>query len=171
MGKPYTSCQNSRVLHVTLSMADPLSIALGVIPLVGVACKTYAALYKKISTFSHYSNAVARFQKQLKLQRRVFENEIHLLLRLAIHDDATIRLMRADLDHENWADGELEQVLRDTLGENYQPCFDIIEDIDAGLAKLQKKLSFFDSELKKHQLKVSPLLEYSCALVRGSLLI
>jgi hypothetical protein len=136
-------------------MADPLSITLGVIPLVGVACKSYAAVHKKISVFSHYSSTVARFQKQLKLQRRIFENEIHLLLRLAIHDDATIKLMRTDLDNQKWADDELDQDLRNQLGENCQPCLDIIQEIAKGLDKLQEKLGAFD-ELKKHQLKVTP---------------
>jgi hypothetical protein len=141
-------------------MADPLSIAFGVIPLVGVACKSYATVHKKISTFAHYSNTVARFKKQLKLQRRVFENEVHLLLRSAIHDDATIRQMRADLDHENWSDDKLDQEFSDRLGENYQPCLDIVEAVDAGLEKLQQKLGTFDSELKKHRLKVFLFVEF-----------
>ncbi|KAK3988278.1 hypothetical protein QBC44DRAFT_105218 [Cladorrhinum sp. PSN332] len=146
-------------------MADPLSITLGVIPLVGVVCKSYAAVHKKFSTFSHYSSTVARFQKQLKLQRRIFENEIHLLLRLAIHDDFAIKLMRTDQNHENWADDELDQDLRDQLGDNCQPCLDIIQEVERGLTNLQEKLGVFD-QLKKHKLK-NEKLKHTVKRLRG----
>lgn len=107
------SCSSSQLLRVIQSTASfrwPIrSVTLGVFPLVCVACKSYAAVYEKLSTFSHYSRRVVHLQKQLKVQRRIFENEVYSLLLSAINNDATMVLMRKDPGHGNWADNPIDQ--------------------------------------------------------------
>ena len=133
-------------------MADPASLALGIIPLVGVAVKSYATVYKKLSTLIHYSATIKRYQKRFKFQRRIFENECHLLLRLAIPDDGAIGLMKADPDHSNWTDDSIDNDLKQHLGENYEPCLDIVRDIRKALDVIEEQLQSFDA-VGKYQLK------------------
>ncbi|KAM7194208.1 hypothetical protein V8F33_007354 [Rhypophila sp. PSN 637] len=132
-------------------MADPASLALGIIPLVGVAFKSYAAVYKKISTFVHCSTKLQRIHKRFKFQRRIFENECHLLLRFAIPDTATINSMKTNPDHENWSKKTIDDELKQQLGANYELCLEVVHDIGSALSWLQDQLRGFDA-LQRHQL-------------------
>jgi hypothetical protein len=134
-------------------MADPASIAVGVIPLVAVAFKSYTAVHSKFSTFVHCSNRVAQFQKRLKFQRRIFENEGHLLLRFAIDDEAVIASMKRNHSHEKWAESEVDEKLKQKLGDNYQDCLEIVQDTKKALDSIQEQLDAFN-EFIKYQRKV-----------------
>ncbi len=134
-------------------MADPVSITLGVIPLLGIAFKSYAAASKKISTFIHYSTTVARLQKKFRVQQRIFKNECHLLLQSALDDDA-IQAMTDNLDHRNWTNEEIDGNLRDHLGESYDCCLDIIHEIQTAVGNVEKQLDRFLNAIAKFQVKV-----------------
>ncbi|PVH71685.1 hypothetical protein DL98DRAFT_503310 [Cadophora sp. DSE1049] len=124
-------------------MADPASLALGVIPLVGVVIKSYKEVYSKLKTFRHCSSTVQRVQKKLKFQRRVFENECHLLLRFVLDDDSVVADMKSDSDHDNWKDKGLDRQMRERLSQNYKACLQIVEDIRSAIEGMAEELRCF----------------------------
>lgn len=134
-------------------MADPVSITLGVIPLIGAAIKSYTVVHKKFTTFVHYSSKLRRFQKRFKLYRRVFENECHLLLRFALDDEAVTDLMRADLAHKTWTDSSVDNSLKRQFGDNYESCIDTLQDICKAVDDIAEEFGSFDV-LAEQQLEV-----------------
>jgi hypothetical protein len=134
-------------------MADPISITIGVIPLVGIAIKSYSAVYSKLKIFRHYSAKVSRVQKKFKFQRRIFENECHLLLRFAIEDDDIIASMKTDPTHECWRKINLDEKLRSRLDENYESCAEIVKDIHKAVNDFEEELRCFEV-LESHRGKV-----------------
>lgn len=125
-------------------MADPVSVSLGVIPLIGITVKSFTVVYKKLSTFIDYSSTVKLCHKKLRRQRRMFENECHLLLRFAIDDDTNIGLMRVDTNHPDWANDSIDLKLRERLGANYETCLESVLDIQGAISEIQGHLNCFD---------------------------
>lgn len=76
----------------------------------------------------HYSEAVKRIWKSFKVQRRLFENECHILL-LFVLDGDKVRLMKHDSNHGGWGDDAVDAQLRDEIGESYECCLEVIQDI------------------------------------------
>jgi len=123
---------------------DPVSITLGVLPLVGGAIKSYKAVHKKLKIFRHYSREVRQVQKQLERQSHFFVNEIHLLLRQALEDERSIQLMIKHAHHPRWRSNALEAGMQAMLGEGYRVCQDVIEELGSTIESLQDALSCFD---------------------------
>jgi hypothetical protein len=135
-------------------MADPVSLVLGILPLVIEACKAYQTVYGKIKVFSHYSREVHRILKKVKLQRQLFVLETQLLLQLAdpeIEDLTT--LMKNGCD-QGWINADVEDKLRQSLKDNYNCCIDVIEDIKDTLESLRADLKSFDG-LAAHKNEVN----------------
>ena len=122
---------------------DPISITLGVLPLVGGAIKSYKAVHKKLKIFRHYSREVRQVQKQLERQSHFFVNEVHLLLRQIHEDELSIRAMLRDPQDSRWTSRGLEIRLRTMLGEGYEVGRDAIEEIRTTMESLQDGLSCF----------------------------
>ncbi|KAI2637899.1 hypothetical protein GGS26DRAFT_432189 [Hypomontagnella submonticulosa] len=135
---------------------DPVSITLGVVPLVGGAIGAYGMIQKKFTIFCHYSREVRRVRKRLDRQQHFFRNETHLLLRPAVDDEATLECMLDDANHANWPGKELERGLRDHLGKNYGACQEIIEEITETIDGLRAELQCFE-ELSSQRQKGEPL--------------
>lgn len=134
---------------------EPVSLALGVLPLLGGAIKAYKSAHKKFKVFRHYSREIARLRKHIDRQRQFFVNESHLLLRAAIDDEAIIESMLEDAEHARWRSKWLESRLREHLAKNYAVCQDIVIEIEAAMGDLQQELRCFD-ELALQRHKASP---------------
>lgn len=139
-GLPVKICTRQQTC---VDMADPISITLGVVPLVGLVIKSFAVLNKKLSTFMHYSSKVKRFQRRFRGQRRTFENECRILLSFAI-DDATILLMEKDPAHESWADDSIDDCLKTKFGDSYGTCLETVQDIRETVEDIEIQLGGFD---------------------------
>ncbi|RYP65227.1 hypothetical protein DL770_009054 [Monosporascus sp. CRB-9-2] len=132
-------------------MAELVLGSLGVVPLVGVAIKSYQSLSSKLKTFRHCSSTVMRVHKKLRVRRRVFENECHLLLRDCLNDDAAVQLMMEDLDHEAWRERRRDDDLRRLLKDNYDECTELVQDIVGVVHQLETGLGCFEVVKSKQQ--------------------
>jgi hypothetical protein len=126
---------------------EPVSLALGVLPVVGGAVKMCKVVRKKLKVFRHYSRELRRVQKRVGRQSQVFTNEVHLLLRPSLRDEDIVELMLKDENHPKWTSQELEDGMRRSLGDNYSSCREIIEEIGTTLAGLQSVFDCFDQIL------------------------
>lgn len=123
---------------------DPVSIVLGVLPLVGSAFKAFMLIYERFQIFKHFSRDLSRIHKLVERQCKFFQNEVHLLLRHAREGEARIRDMLQDAHHESWSSPKVESCLKKALGKNSGTCQDIMEDICSALTQLQEELHCFD---------------------------
>ncbi|KAF7553374.1 hypothetical protein G7Z17_g3656 [Cylindrodendrum hubeiense] len=122
---------------------DPVSLVLGIVPLLGGALKVYKSTYSKLKTFRHYSREVDRVRKHFDRQRQFFLNEIHLVLRLVLDDEALVQDMIDDGVHKKWKSLSLETAMVDCFGNNSQSLKEIIEDIGTIIDNVQKGLECF----------------------------
>ncbi|KAH8702245.1 hypothetical protein BGW36DRAFT_290100 [Talaromyces proteolyticus] len=126
-------------------MTDPVSLVLGITPLVVGAINVYSTIHAKFKTYRKYSREILRLNRQLEIQRRVFLNECHFLLRLVVTDERTIWAMLSNTRHDEWASRSIDQQWRRYLDENYDTCLKIVEEINEKLEELGVKFNHFDS--------------------------
>lgn len=120
---------------------DMAELALGIVPLIGVAIKSYKELLSVISTINHSSSVVNQFYRRLTIQYRIFNNECVLNLELLESlDDENIQDMIGDSGHANWKDATLESDMRKALGGSYVACAELVEDVHNSTKTLEKKL-------------------------------
>ena len=81
---------------------DPVSLTLGILPMVGNAVNVYKSVRAKFKIFCHYSAEVERIRKKFGAQRDYFLNEVELVLRLALQDQDVIKDMIKDPAHDQW---------------------------------------------------------------------
>ncbi|GJC96752.1 hypothetical protein ColKHC_05578 [Colletotrichum higginsianum] len=127
-------------------MAELALAILGVVPLIGVATKGYKQANGKLKAFRHCSREAEKVRKVLKIQQQVFANECFLWLRFAIDDDEIASAMASDPEHGNWGDDSLESSLRTRLKNNYEPWFEIVQDVTRYLEELENGLEKFGIE-------------------------
>jgi hypothetical protein len=126
-------------------MADPVSLALGLAPIVGGIVKSYQVVYRKLRVFGRAHREVDRIRKQLDRQRHVFVNETHLLLRLVIDDDEEqIEAMVSDGDHEQWTSPKLSRLFQTCFTRSSESFREIVEDVGANMNYLLKELECFE---------------------------
>lgn len=123
---------------------DPVSLTLGIVPLLGGSLKVYKSTYSKLKTFRHYSREVDRVRKHFDRQRQFFLNEVHLVLRLVLDDECLVQDMIEDGTHEKWKSRSLDDDMVDRLGDNTRSLKEIIEDIQVIITDLQKGLECFN---------------------------
>ncbi|KFA79320.1 hypothetical protein S40288_03571 [Stachybotrys chartarum IBT 40288] len=131
-------------------MAELVLGVLGVVPLIGFTIKSYQELWSKAKTFRHCSAAVQRLHKKLTIQRRVFENECHLLLRVCIQDDGVVGAMMLDDNHQNWDNEELNNKFRMAFKQNYEELIELVHDISGSIFQIQDELDCF-KVIQSHQ--------------------
>jgi hypothetical protein len=131
-------------------MAELALGVLGVVPLIGVTIKSYQQLSSKAKTFRHCSSAVLRLYKQLRIQRRIFENECQLLLHNSLRNDPAVEEMMADPDNSAWKGRSRDKELKAALKNNYDSCVGLIEDINEAIQHLRNALDCF-GVVKTHQ--------------------
>lgn len=125
-------------------MADPVSLTLGLAPIVGGMFKSYQIVYRKMKVFGRADREVDRLRKALGRQRDVFVNEMHLLLRLVVDDEEQIEAMVSDADHERWSGHDLSQLLRLRLARSQESFQEIVEDIGTNMEYLLMEFERFE---------------------------
>jgi hypothetical protein len=139
-------------------MADPISITLGVIPLVGGAVGAYKNVHKKFKAFCRYSSGVRRIRERLEIQKQIFFNEARLFLHLVVDDDSQAQSMLRKLDDAAWTRSELEDGLKDRLSDSYGACRIAFTNISTTITGLQQQLDLFDDPDAARQQVGSPRL-------------
>lgn len=149
---------------------DPVSLTIGIVPLLGGSIKLFRASQSKFRAFRHYSREVDRIRKQFERQRQFFLNEIHLALRLVLDDDELlIRQMVGDGEHPKWHDTEgLEAVLIDRFhANNYQVLNEIIDEIGKTITAIQEGLECFSClEEARYEVSITPFAMGECVTLR-----
>lgn len=136
-------------------MAELILGAVGVVPLIGVALKSYKTLYSELKTFRHCSSNLKRFLKLLRIQRQLFENECQLLLRDCLGDELAVQDMVANPEHGSWSDLKQDESIKKLLKTNYEAFEELVGDILEVTQKLESGLSCFQV-LKSVRERVSP---------------
>ncbi|KAL6866740.1 hypothetical protein J3F83DRAFT_122690 [Trichoderma novae-zelandiae] len=143
---------------------DPVSLTLGILPMVGNAVNVYKSVRVKFKIFCHYSAEVERIRKRFGAQRDYFLNEVELVLRLVLQDQDVIKEMMRDPTHDQWKAHSLEKKLGGVLERNLMSLTDIVDDIRESMATLQRAFQCFipleeeqnrDEQLKRKPLKAS----------------
>jgi hypothetical protein len=135
---------------------EPVSLSLGIIPLLGGSIKLYRASRSRLKTFHHYSREVDRVRRQFERQRQFFLNEVHLALRLIIEDESLVQEMVDNGDHLRWRSQSLERTMLDRFNaNNCQVLNGIVDDIGKTISAVQEGLECFDC-LEEARRKVSP---------------
>lgn len=124
---------------------EPVSLAFGVLPVIGGAIKGWQIVHKKLKVFRHYSRELQRVQKQIDRQSHFFRNEIHLLLKPAVQDVSIIESMLRDPEHALWKSDEFEAAMRASLGKNYDACLDVIQEVGSTTERFQELFECFES--------------------------
>jgi hypothetical protein len=124
-------------------MADPVSLVLGILPIVAGALKAYRSAYSKFKTFRHYNREVKRLLTKVDAQRQIFKNETHRLLRAVIQEKEIVNAMAADYKDDGWYDLNHEERFRNNLKDNYECCRALVEEITLTLAELEDELAVF----------------------------
>ncbi len=138
---------------------EPVSLALGILPLLSEVLKLYNATNSKLKIFRHYSRAIDRARKQFERQRQFFLNETNLVLRLANINTCEVREMVGDLDHPEWCSPDLKNDLEQCLGRNNALIVGIIEDIEYIITQWQEGMECFQC-LEEQRQEVSPYEHY-----------
>ncbi|KAI8716924.1 hypothetical protein NCS52_00987000 [Fusarium sp. LHS14.1] len=87
---------------------EPVSLALGILPVIGGSIGAYKAAVSKLKIFCHYSREVKRLRQRFDLQRVVFLNEAELLLSDVLRDRALAKSMVDGEGQSRWDDSKLE---------------------------------------------------------------
>ncbi|RYC56811.1 hypothetical protein CHU98_g9403 [Xylaria longipes] len=116
--------------------------------------------YTNFKGFCHYSREVRRARKRFDRQRQFFRNEIHLLLRPVLEDESAVKSMLDNPSHKTWESQQLEDALKEHLGQNYGTCLDVIEEIGSSNQELVEFMECFN-ELDSERQKASPYLSNS----------
>ncbi|KAG4274723.1 hypothetical protein FPRO04_09087 [Fusarium proliferatum] len=122
---------------------EPVSLALGIIPIVGGSLKAYKSIHSKLKTFRHYSREVDRVRKHFDRKRQFFLNEVHFVLRLALDDEVLVKEMVADGAHLEWHSQRLESAIVESFGDNSGALMEIVEDVRTIINDVQMALECF----------------------------
>lgn len=123
----------------------PVSITFDILPQVRDAIVVYKTVRSKFKIFRHYSAEIERIQKLFGAQRGCFLNEIELLLRLVVDDQAVIDKMIKDPENttSQWEGYDPAMELKYLFGRNLQLLKDVIGDIDESIMALQNTFRCF----------------------------
>jgi hypothetical protein len=137
---------------------DPVSLTLGILPLLGAAIKAYGAVNEKIKICRHHCREIRRARAAFESQKSIFHNEVHLLIRPVVNDGRTIDRMLKDPSHPKWTCSVLNDAMRKALAGNYESCRDTITAIGEEIEELEESLQGFTKFIQQRK-KVKPFVE------------
>ncbi|KAF7540823.1 hypothetical protein G7054_g1050 [Neopestalotiopsis clavispora] len=123
---------------------DPVSLSLGILPLVVGAIKSYSKVKEKLDVFRHYSREIKRVRKQLDTERRVFLNETRILVLTAVEDRLLVTQMLDDPENPQWYNKTAEAAFRNILVDSYDEYTDEISSISDTIQEMQTELACFN---------------------------
>ncbi|XPS72503.1 hypothetical protein M3J09_004668 [Ascochyta lentis] len=126
-----------------MSGLEVAGLAVGVLPILVEAIKSYSTISQGFRTFRHYSKEVKTFSIQLKVQKGVFRNEMRLLLRL-IEDARIVEEMLEDAGDSRWTNEKLNGRLIGILQHDYESYQDTIEETAEILEGLELEIEKYN---------------------------
>ncbi|KAI0888801.1 uncharacterized protein GGS22DRAFT_63174 [Annulohypoxylon maeteangense] len=131
---------------------DPVSLALGIVPIILTSCKGFKKLTKKIHIFRHCSYEIHQVQRKLRIQGDSFRDELHLLLRQVLDDDEMAATIVDGKNHPQLQHNELEDRLKSYLGSKYTLFEATVNEIREIIEGLLEKFSTFTQSQTPHSL-------------------
>ncbi|KAI9659934.1 MAG: hypothetical protein M1821_001286 [Bathelium mastoideum] len=126
---------------------DVAGLALGALPLIVEAVKSYRIVYEKIKTFRHWAREVTHVQKRLRVQKRLFENECALLLGSVVKNQEEVdTILDVGLDVSDTGNAHSERLQQHLGYENYQCLSDIVGEMLEHLRAIQSDLQLFETQ-------------------------
>ncbi|TRX89070.1 hypothetical protein FHL15_010089 [Xylaria flabelliformis] len=121
-------------------MADPVSLALGIAPLVLSAVKGFKAVRSRFKILRNHDRVLRRLRRSFITQSHVFLDECHLLLQQVADPDDVV-FMLEDEQSELWSDRNLDNRLKKHLGRKFEDVKEIIEEIHNQIKSLNERLN------------------------------
>ncbi|KAK9422890.1 putative Prion-inhibition and propagation HeLo domain-containing protein [Seiridium unicorne] len=143
-----TSGSPTSSLH-DMGIMDPISLTLGILPLLGAAVKAYIAINEKIKICRHYCREIRRVRAAFEGQKSIFLNEVHLLIQPAVKDNRFVDGMLKDPAHPKWTCKVLAGDLRKALAGSYDSCMNTIAAIGEEIEELEESLQDFAKFIQK----------------------
>lgn len=120
-------------------MADPISITLGVLPLIGGALKAYRSAHATIVLLRNSAKEIERLIGRLELEELKFKSGCELLLHAVFQNGSMLDTYKDDA----WNDLFLESKMKGRLQRHYSGCQTIVHDIKRALERLNVDLEYF----------------------------
>ncbi|KAH7124219.1 hypothetical protein EDB81DRAFT_912204 [Dactylonectria macrodidyma] len=115
--------------------------AVSVVPVVEFVFKSVKGLYNNLETFKRYIGEAKRVQRELEVQEAIFKNEWRILKTFfSPNDDNNVLNTTNDASRRKLHKFQLDQRLREALGENYNACEKAIGVIGEDLHELGAEL-------------------------------
>lgn len=138
-----------------MSGIEVAGLAIGVLPVIAEALKSYRKVYDTLRTFRYYSREVKRIKEQLEVCQQIFLNECSLLVQITVGDQFS-HVMLADTNHGLWKSSGLEEIASKRLNKGYQTCKSIITNTKCTILQMEDDVGSFDA-LAEYKEKVSCL--------------
>jgi hypothetical protein len=136
-----------------MSGIEVAGLALGAVPVLLEAIKSYRDTYEHIRNFKHATRQLQIVDAQFRVCRLNFLSECRLLLALVVSDPQLSQEMVVDTQHRMWRDASFADQMVSLLQEHVNACATIITDTTATITAL-------DSRLVK--LQISPVSHPEC---------
>ncbi|KAI0443963.1 hypothetical protein F4803DRAFT_281702 [Xylaria telfairii] len=121
-------------------MADPISLALGIAPLVLSAVKGLKAVRSRFKILRSHDRVLRRLRRNFTTQSHVFLDECHLLLQQVADPDDVVFMLEDD-QNKLWSDPSLDIKLGEHLGRKYEAVKETIEEIHNQIKTLDEGLN------------------------------
>jgi len=137
-------------------MADPLSIALGVLPICLSALQGLSVLRAKIKLLRQYGRHVSSFRNRLDAQSGYFEDEVQFILREVV-EAKTAWSMMGDKAQAKWTAPDIEILLEKHFGNRYQRFKVAVQEVVTTTQQLDLELARFSAP-DEQVIRASPLI-------------
>ena len=124
-----------------MSGIEVAGLVFGVLPIIALAAKGYRSAHDRIRLCRNYSDELRHYERHIRSRKNVFRNHLQLLLLMALENDLVTQILSEDkMESPNrpWLDHQLNRRVNDVLGDNWNHCKEIIEDVKSILHSLEK---------------------------------
>ncbi|KAI1323263.1 hypothetical protein F5Y16DRAFT_384108 [Xylariaceae sp. FL0255] len=121
-------------------MSDPVSLALGITPLVLSVLQGIKATRSRLKTLRNHDRVMQRLRRTFTTQSHIFLDECHLLLQQIVDPDDVVFMLEND-QSTLWNEPTLDQKIRDYLGRKFDDVKEIMQDIQVQIKSLDERLN------------------------------
>jgi hypothetical protein len=121
---------------------DPVSLTLGILPIVTSAVSGFSILRRKIHLMRHYRKEVEWLRTKVEVQARCFKGQIHHLVIDTLDARKAQSLIRDD-DHVYWKNKDVDGIFAKHIGELSPEFIAAIQEVKAALVQIEAKLAIF----------------------------
>jgi hypothetical protein len=125
-----------------MSGIEGLGVALGILPLVMSAAEHYEGVFRPFKRYKDFAPEISRLQRRILAQKAIFLSQWQLLL-IPLTDLDTTMHMLIRREHYMWSSADLEERLKDHLGQSAEACMATMIEIKEELKGIHGKSEEF----------------------------